>query len=165
MEPRIWYRGNSKGTTQIHGVLVWIRFDTFSFLHFHCFPKKYHRSAMKTSCWPCHAGIYDISSELLCVTGLCVGNSPGTSEFPAQRASNAEIKKLETILQRKYFGMALPLGQNITTIQTNNYTILSLLTHLKSWKCMGMYPTMFLLMLCCWSTMPSVSTVLTKYRV
>ena len=23
-------------------------------------------------------------------TGLCVGNSPGTSEFPAQRASNAE---------------------------------------------------------------------------
>ena len=26
----------------------------------------------------------------LCVTGLCVGNSPGTSEFPAQTASNAE---------------------------------------------------------------------------
>ena len=25
----------------------------------------------------------------LCVTGLCVGNSPGTGEFPAQRASNA----------------------------------------------------------------------------
>ena len=25
-----------------------------------------------------------------CVTGLCVGNSPGTGEFPAQRASNAE---------------------------------------------------------------------------
>ena len=24
------------------------------------------------------------------ITGLCVGNSPGTSEFPAQRASNAE---------------------------------------------------------------------------
>ena len=24
------------------------------------------------------------------VTGLCVGNSPGTSEFPAQMASNAE---------------------------------------------------------------------------
>ena len=24
------------------------------------------------------------------VTGLCVGNSPGTGEFPAQRASNAE---------------------------------------------------------------------------
>ena len=24
------------------------------------------------------------------VTGLCAGNSPGTSEFPAQRASNAE---------------------------------------------------------------------------
>ena len=26
----------------------------------------------------------------LCVTGLCVGNSPGTVEFPAQMASNAE---------------------------------------------------------------------------
>ena len=26
----------------------------------------------------------------LCVTGLCAGNSPVTSEFPAQRASNAE---------------------------------------------------------------------------
>ena len=25
----------------------------------------------------------------LCVTGLCVGNSPGTGEFPAQMASNA----------------------------------------------------------------------------
>ena len=24
------------------------------------------------------------------VTGLCVGNSPGTGEFPAQMASNAE---------------------------------------------------------------------------
>ena len=26
----------------------------------------------------------------LCVTGLCVGNSPGTGEFPAQMTSNAE---------------------------------------------------------------------------
>ena len=26
----------------------------------------------------------------LCVTGLCVGNSPGTSEFPAQMATNVE---------------------------------------------------------------------------
>ena len=26
----------------------------------------------------------------LCVTGLCVGNSPGTGEFPAHMASNAE---------------------------------------------------------------------------
>ena len=26
----------------------------------------------------------------LCVTDLCVGNSPGTGEFPAQMASNAE---------------------------------------------------------------------------
>ena len=26
----------------------------------------------------------------LCVTGLCVGNSPVTGEFPTQRANNAE---------------------------------------------------------------------------
>ena len=28
---------------------------------------------------------------MLRVTSLCVGNSPGTGEFPAQMASNAEI--------------------------------------------------------------------------
>ena len=28
----------------------------------------------------------------LCVTGFCAGNSPGTGEFPAQMASNAEKK-------------------------------------------------------------------------
>ena len=27
---------------------------------------------------------------MLCVTGLCEGNSPVTGEFPTQRASNAE---------------------------------------------------------------------------
>ena len=30
------------------------------------------------------------STSKLCVTGLCEGNSPGTGEFPAQKASNAE---------------------------------------------------------------------------
>ena len=30
------------------------------------------------------------------VTGLCVGNSPGTGEFPAQMASNAEWRHLMT---------------------------------------------------------------------
>ena len=35
-----------------------------------------HRSKKKTS--------------KICVTGLCEGNSPGTGEFPAQMASNAE---------------------------------------------------------------------------
>ena len=28
--------------------------------------------------------------SMLCVTGLCAGNSPGTGEFPAQMASNAK---------------------------------------------------------------------------
>ena len=83
----------------------------FHFCTFIVFPRNITDLQLKTSCWPCHAGIYDTSSELLRVTGLCAGNLPGTGEFPAQRASNAETKKLETILQRKYFGMALPLGQ------------------------------------------------------
>ena len=46
-----------------------------------------------------------------------------------------------------------------------NYTVLSLLTHIKTWKHMGVLSTMFLLMPCCWSTRPSVSTVLTKYQL
>ena len=29
-------------------------------------------------------------TSTLCVSGLCAGNSPGTGEFPAQMASNAE---------------------------------------------------------------------------
>ena len=29
-------------------------------------------------------------TSMLCVTGLCLGNSPGTVEFPAQMVSNAE---------------------------------------------------------------------------
>ena len=33
----------------------------------------------------------DKKKSKLRVTGLCVGNSPGTGEFPAQMASNAEI--------------------------------------------------------------------------
>ena len=31
-----------------------------------------------------------VKTPKLRVTGLCVGNSPGTGEFPAQMASNAE---------------------------------------------------------------------------
>ena len=32
----------------------------------------------------------DQRASKLRITGLCVGNSPGTGEFPAQMASNAE---------------------------------------------------------------------------
>ena len=61
-----------------------------------------------TSLWWCHNGRDSVSNHQphhclfnrlfrrrskktskLCVTGLCVGNSPGTGEFPAQMASNA----------------------------------------------------------------------------
>ena len=36
----------------------------------------------------------------LCVTGLCVGNSPGTDEFPAQMASNAEMFPFDDVIMR-----------------------------------------------------------------
>ena len=45
---------------------------------------------------PCHCFLSHLfgrrskKTSKLRVTGLCVGNSPGTGEFPAQMASNAE---------------------------------------------------------------------------
>ena len=36
---------------------------------------------------------------MLCVTGLCAGNSPVTGEFPAQTASNTENVAGEVIMQ------------------------------------------------------------------
>ena len=38
----------------------------------------------------CLFGRRSKKTSKLRVTGLCVGNSPGTGEFPAQMASNAE---------------------------------------------------------------------------
>ena len=38
----------------------------------------------------CLFGQRSKKTSKLRVTGLCVGNSPGTGEFPAQKASNAE---------------------------------------------------------------------------
>ena len=37
-----------------------------------------------------YSGAYEKQTPKLCVSGLCVENSPVTSEFPAERASNAE---------------------------------------------------------------------------
>ena len=36
-----------------------------------------------------HSSVYSKKTSKLRVTGLCVGNSPMTGEFPAQMASNA----------------------------------------------------------------------------
>ena len=40
----------------------------------------------------------DEKTAKLCVTGLCAGDSPGTGEFPAQRASNAENFSLDDVI-------------------------------------------------------------------
>ena len=35
------------------------------------------------------------------VTGLCAGNSPGTGEFPAQMASNAEMFPFDDVIMQR----------------------------------------------------------------
>ena len=37
------------------------------------------------------------------VTGLCEGNSPGTGEFPALRASNAEMFPVDDVIMNSFF--------------------------------------------------------------
>ena len=44
------------------------------------------------------------------VTGLCVGNSPGTDEFPAQMASNAEMFPFDDIIMSKSLRARKPRG-------------------------------------------------------
>ena len=54
----------------------------------------------------------------LCVTGLCVGKSPGTGEFPAQMASNAEnvsISWRHHVMTRKAFWITGPLWREFTS--------------------------------------------------
>ena len=48
------------------------------------------------------------------VTGLCVGNSPGTGEFPAQMASNAENVSIwwrhhDSLRRRRLFSIRIPI--------------------------------------------------------
>ena len=47
----------------------------------------------------------------LCVTGLCEGNSPVTSEVPSQRASNAEIFPFDDVVMSKQRSMYHPRFQ------------------------------------------------------
>ena len=43
----------------------------------------------------------DKKTPKLRVTGLCEGNSPVTGEFPAQRASNAEMLPFDDVIMNK----------------------------------------------------------------
>ena len=50
----------------------------------------------------------------LCVTGLCEGNSPVTGEFPAQRASDAEIFLFDDVItQRVWCGHSVYITQHL----------------------------------------------------
>ena len=52
------------------------------------------------------------------VTGLCAGNSPGTGEFPAQVASNAEMVPFDDVIMR-----FLCAVQDGTFISGNNHAL------------------------------------------
>ena len=58
----------------------------------YCKPCQSRTPATDKSDFSCllHNLIRSKETSKLCVTGLCVGNSPGTGEFPEQMASNAE---------------------------------------------------------------------------
>ena len=58
------------------------------------------------------------------VTGLCVWNSPGTGEFPAQMASNAE----NVSIWWRHHGLALPVTQVNPILRANSKPFLSFLT-------------------------------------
>ena len=84
----------------------------------------------------------------LCVTGLCAGNSPGTGEFPAQRASDtedvsiwwrhhvSEIYRSESSLSGSFFIIVTEISLdvfycwNILLLNVIQWTIFSRLFHL-----------------------------------
>ena len=51
-----------------------------------------------------YSGADQKKTPKLRVTGLCVGNSPGTGEFPAQMVSNAENVWLRHHAEHNYWG-------------------------------------------------------------
>ena len=55
----------------------------------------------------------DKKTSKLRVTGLCVGNSPGTGEFPAQMASNAENVSIwwrhHEVMSHEHYGVKPPM--------------------------------------------------------
>ena len=57
----------------------------------------------------CLFGRRSKKTSKLCVTGLCAGNSPGTGEFPAQRASNAENVSIWWRHHAKFYGTVYTL--------------------------------------------------------
>ena len=70
----------------------------------------------------------------LCVTGLCAGNSPGTVEFPAQMASNAENV---SIWWRHHVFQDIGLLSPYTTVTLATWILLSIYykkkTYLINW--------------------------------
>ena len=70
------------------------------------------------------------------VTGLCVGNSPGTGEFPAQMASYAE----NVSIWWRYHGMSCVVTKTYLTHRgRDKIANISLTTFSKAFSCMKMY--------------------------
>ena len=59
------------------------------------------------------------------VTGLCVGNSPGTGEFPAQMASNAENVSFDDVIMMATILAHYPASQITVTASNSFKTVLT----------------------------------------
>ena len=64
----------------------------------------------------------------LSVTGLCAGNSPGTGEFPAQMASNAENISIWWRQLAVYFPMCFWRGRSVTGILYATKQVMDIVT-------------------------------------
>ena len=61
-----------------------------------------------------HSGADQTKTSKLLVTGLCAGNSPVTSEFPAQMASNTENVSIDDVIM----GESARMSCFLTTLST-----------------------------------------------
>ena len=82
-----------------------------------------------------------MKTSKLCSTGLCAGNSPGTGEFPAQMASNAEKVPFDDVIMiYRIIGSRTdlsPAGHQATT--QANADVLSLSTGLSKTNFNGIW--------------------------
>ena len=68
-----------------------------------------------------YSGADKKKTSKLRVTGVCAGNSPMTGEFPAQRASNAEMFPSDDIIMTNFFWLLFaPTGSDMMIMKPKN---------------------------------------------
>ena len=82
------FSGSRNGKYKCQGVDLPITIDSLQWRHneHSSISNHWHLHCLLNCCFRCRSK----KTSKLYVTGLCVGNSPVTGEFPTQRASNAE---------------------------------------------------------------------------